>query len=238
MQTQSGNPNRPENSSSAEFSSTDEEINARFQILRQSSDRRRIPNRSATPTRVVPSTVYNPRQDYSPVRRNVIRCPTLCSLCTVHSRGEKEKTKRVFCNKKRKERRKILRRDINQKKMESMRRNIKNLSNNELTRNQITLLSRGLKFIPTPVPNEDHIRRQLLNDHRAFARRLRLKYIFHGQNKEPYPFHVKSNWEPPIQPSVALETYLEEVKTQLADVKIITPKNNLPFKEWQAIKEL
>ena len=109
--------------------------------------------------------------------------------------------------------------------MESMRRNIKNLSNNELTRDQITLLSRGLKFIPTPVPNEDHIRRQLLNDHRAFASRLRLKYIFHGQNKEPYPFHVKSNWEPPIQPSVALETYLEEVKTQLADVKIITPKN-------------
>ena len=134
--------------------------------------------------------------------------PTLCSLSTVHYKGKKGKTKRVFCNKKRKERRKTLRRDINQKKMESMKRNIKNLSNNELTRDQITLLSRGLKFIPTPVANEDHIRRQLLNDHRAFARRMRLKYIFHGQSKEPHPFHVKSNWEPPIQPSVALETYL------------------------------
>ena len=67
---------------------------------------------------------------------------------------------------------------------------------------------------------------------------MRLKYIFNGQNKEPHPFHVKSNWEPPIQPSVALETYLEEVKTQLAEVKIITLKNNLPFKERQAIKEL
>ena len=164
--------------------------------------------------------------------------PTLCSLSTVHYKGKKGKPKRVFCNKKRKERRKTLRRDINQKKMESMKRNIKNLSNNELTRDQITLLSRGLKFIPTPVANEDHIRRQLLNDHRAFARRMRLKYIFHGQSKEPHPFHVKSNWEPPIQPSVALETYLEEVKTQLAEVKIITPKNNLPFKERQAIKEL
>ena len=67
---------------------------------------------------------------------------------------------------------------------------------------------------------------------------MRLKYIFNSQNKEPHPFHVKSNWEPPIQPSVALETYLEEVKTQLAEVKIITLKNNLPFKERQAIKEL
>ena len=101
--------------------------------------------------------------------------PTLCSLSTVHSRGKKGKTKRVFCNKKRKDRRKTLRRDINPKKLESMKRNIKNLSNSELTRDQITLLSRGLKFIPTPVANENHTRRQLLNDHRAFARRMRLK---------------------------------------------------------------
>jgi len=33
---------------------------------------------------------------------------------------------------------------------------------------------------------------------------MRLKYIFHEQNK--------SNWEPPFQPSVTLETHLEEVK--------------------------
>ena len=62
--------------------------------------------------------------------------------------------------------------------------------------------------------------------------------MFHGQNKESHPFHVKSNWEPPIQPSVALETYLEEVKTQLAEVKIFKPRNNLPNRERQAIKEL
>ena len=62
--------------------------------------------------------------------------------------------------------------------------------------------------------------------------------MFHGQNKEPHPFHVKSNWEPPIQPSVALETYLEEVKTQLAEVNIFKPRNNLPYRERQAIKEL
>ena len=42
----------------------------------------------------------------------------------------------------------------------------------------------------------------------------------------------------PVQPSVALETYLEEVKIQLAEIKIDKPKNNLPVKERQAIKEL
>jgi len=34
----------------------------------------------------------------------------------------------------------------------------------------------------------------------------------------PHPFDVKSTWEPPIQQSVALESYLEEVKSDLADV--------------------
>ena len=40
---------------------------------------------------------------------------------------------------------------------------------------------------------------------------MRLKYIFHGENTEPHPFHVKSTWEPQVQPSVALASYLEEV---------------------------
>ena len=46
------------------------------------------------------------------------------------------------------------------------------------------------------------------------------QYIFHGKDKE-HPFHVKSNWEPPVQPSVALKTYLEEVKLQLANINTI-----------------
>ena len=51
-------------------------------------------------------------------------------------------------------------------------------------------------------------------------------------------FHVKSDWEPPVQPSVALETYLEEVKLQLANINTITPRNNLPKREQLAIKQL
>ena len=60
---------------------------------------------------------------------------------------------------------------------------------------------------------------------------MRLQYIFYGQDKEPHSFHVKSNWEPPVQPSVTLESYLEEVKTELAEVKISKPKNNLHINE-------
>ena len=103
------------------------------------------------------------------------------------------------------------------------KRYIKNLSNLELTQAQMNLLSRWLKFIPTPVTNESHIRTQLLNDFKAFARRMRLQSISYGQDKEPHSFHVKSNWEPPVQLSVTLESDLEEVKTEPAEVKISKP---------------
>ena len=100
------------------------------------------------------------------------------------------------------------------------------------------MISKGLKFIPTPVIDETKIRHELLQDLEQFARRMRLQYIFHGQNKEPHPFHVKSNWIPRVQPSVALESYSENVKVQLAEIKTIKPEYNLSRNEFRAIAEL
>ena len=107
-----------------------------------------------------------------------------------------------------------------------------------MSTDEINLLSKGLKFIPTPTMGETRIKRQLLQDFKQFETRMRLKYIFHGQEKEPHPFYVKSHWEPPVQPSVALENYLEGVKTELAEIKLSKQKQNLPHKERQAIREL
>jgi len=47
-------------------------------------------------------------------------------------------------------------------------------------------------------------------------------------------FHVKST----IQQSVALESYLEEVKGELAELKLTKPKNNLLPAERAALKAL
>ena len=60
---------------------------------------------------------------------------------------------------------------------------------------------------------------------------MRLRYIFQGQNKPIHPFYIKSQWDSPVQPSVALETYLEEVKQQIAEIKIAKPKQNLSRKD-------
>ena len=150
----------------------------------------------------------------------------------------RETHKRKDKNKKHNDRRKIKKRDKIKKSANNKRKYIKNLSHYEMSTEQINLLSKGLKFIPTPTMGETRIKRQLLQDFKEFERRMRLKYIFHGQDKEPHPFYVKSHWEPPVQPSVALENYLEGVKTELAEIKLSKPKQNLPQKERQAIREL
>ena len=139
-----------------------------------------------------------------------------CYLCLQMPLKQERQT--YISTKKRRERKRKLQHDIAKKTTESKKKHIRNLSDYNLTRDQINLLSRGLKYSPTPVTNEAHIRKELLKDSATFARRMRLQFIFHGQDKEPHPYHVKSNWEPPIQPLVALETYLEEVKIQLAEI--------------------
>ena len=134
-------------------------------------------------------------------------------MSTVNFEREKTLTKRAICTIKRHERKKKLRHD--QKKQNTNKRYIKNLSNLEqvqINNSQINLLLRGLKFTPTPLTKESHIRTQLLNDFKAFAKRMRLQYIFYGQDKVPHSFHEESNWERPVQPSVTLESYLEETK--------------------------
>ena len=50
--------------------------------------------------------------------------------------------------------------------------------------------------------------------------------------------HVKSDWDPPVQPSVAPETFLEEVKFDLANIKLNRQKDNLSLGERNALKDL
>ena len=65
-----------------------------------------------------------------------------------------------------------------------------------------------------------------------------LQYIFYGQEKEPHLFHVKSDRNPPVQHSVALETFLEEDRFELATTNIEKLKDNLTHGERCALKEL
>ena len=77
-----------------------------------------------------------------------------------------------------------------------------------------------------------------MHDFEDFARRMRLQYMYHGKENKRHPFYTKSGWKPPIQRSVALETYLEEVKISLAEIKLTKPKKNLSPAERAALTTL
>ena len=146
----------------------------------------------------------------------------------------KEKTKtppKVSSTKWRKERRKTKEKKL-KTPLEANIKHIKNLSDKKLTNDQINLLAKGLKYIPTPVTNEMQAEKQLLRDVDHFARS-----IFHGKNTKPHPFHVKSTREPQVQPSVALESYWEEVK-KLAELELKNPKDNLNPAERETFNTL
>ena len=104
----------------------------------------------------------------------------------IREEGTREKNNKAA--RKRKDRRKDKNKERFRNAIESRKEHIKNLSNTHLTDEQITLLSRGLKFIPVPATRENLIRRQLLADFNQFARRMRLQYIFYGQEKTTSPF--------------------------------------------------
>ena len=67
---------------------------------------------------------------------------------------------------------------------------------------------------------------------------MRLQYIFANSKSKPHPFHVKSNWQPPTQPSVALESYLEGTKYEIASITFSSVRDNLSAKQRQALKTL
>ena len=67
--------------------------------------------------------------------------------------------------------------------------------------------------------------RYLPNAERNMAENVIVRLEVAKLNRTIHPFYVKSKWIPaPVQQSVALESYLEEVKLQLAEIKITKPK--------------
>ena len=118
-------------------------------------------------------------------------------------RGRATERKRALANKKHNERKKQKKCNRAHQKTEENKRYIKNLSDFEMSTAQISLLSKGLKFIPMPHTDANHTRKQLLCDFEGYARRMRLQYMYHGMTRQIHPFYVRSNWKPPVQPSVA-----------------------------------
>ena len=105
---------------------------------------------------------------------------------------------------------------------------IKRLSTKILTDHETALFAKDLKFIPTPPKQASQ--KNLLKDFEAFTRYMRLQYIFANSKSKPHPFHVRSTWQPPPKPSVALESYLERTKYEIANL-LLSPQVVITYQQ-------
>ncbi|XP_052261675.1 uncharacterized protein LOC127865763 [Dreissena polymorpha] len=119
---------------------------------------------------------------------------------------------------------------------------VTNLSKKTLTDAQISLLSKGLKFIPTRKTID---KGKLLTDLSAWERRMRLKEYFYSEDAEhrtredEHQYKKKtSTWTPKAGRDKWQDTYIQAVKDDIICGLKRKFKYNLSKSEEQAIKEL
>lgn len=132
--------------------------------------------------------------------------------------------------------------------------NVCNLSSRPLSDAEISVLSKGLTFTPTPRP--DHIKLQ--EDIEEFCWRLRLKFYWHNNPdsdenatdilhpslhkfKPPSNFDPKLNSQTRLPPSHPLEQYISQLiqRTSTASfLNSLTPRDNLSAPERHALRTL
>ena len=118
-------------------------------------------------------------------------------------------------------------------------KNVVNLFKRELTEHEVSLLSKGFNFVPTPLSIDTAV---LKEDHKRFGRILRSKWHFRDseQGFSSNPFKPKSNFNPP-KTDAAIEIYLSRLCEDLickAQSHNQNRFNNLTINERAALRGL
>ena len=110
-----------------------------------------------------------------------------------------------------------------------------NLSSCTLTKEETSILSKGLGFVPTPpVPHPSTIQKDI----NKFARTLRLKYEFQQNRPKKRKFKLRSNYIPLISTSGCLEDYIYALKIEATKLKPRKTRNNLSQRQRIALRKL
>ena len=115
--------------------------------------------------------------------------------------------------------------------------NVVNLSKRNVTDSEISLLSKGLNFVPTSnTIDKAKLKRKL----EALGRMLRLKWHFRNEEKDfdLGKFKPKSTYNPRNK-DAAIEIYTSSLEEKLKKIEILKNKfNNLTSKERKALYDL
>ncbi|CAG2219945.1 unnamed protein product [Mytilus edulis] len=106
----------------------------------------------------------------------------------------------------------------------------------KIKEDEILLLSKGLKYIPSP--STKFAKSSIASDFNEFARKLRCKYHFDkGDIFKRHPFLTKSGYKPELANN-AIETYIFKTKVEIDNITINKAHDNLTTLERKAISSL
>ena len=110
-----------------------------------------------------------------------------------------------------------------------------NLSSCTLTKEETSVLNKGLGFVPTPpLPHPSAIQKDI----NKFARTLRLKVEFQQNSRKKRKFRLQSNYMPPLSANNCLEDYIYALKIEATKLKPCKTRNNLSQRRQIALKKL
>ncbi len=124
--------------------------------------------------------------------------------------------------------------------------NVVNISQYSLSQTEIAILSKGLKFCPTPLRVDEF---EVRKDVKAFSRRLRLQEYFRSDDVDnddedheysKNPFRTPSSWDPPKSNDHNLEAYIEHTEQSITslDFSVNHRHNNITKEERSALYNL
>ena len=120
--------------------------------------------------------------------------------------------------------------------IERAKQYVKIFTEESVTDNEILLLSKGLKYVPSPPLKRT--KSDLIKDYNEFARKLRCKFHFdEGNDYKYHPFLTSSGYKP-CPANNSLENYIFQTRLEIDNLKIVHSKDNLNKDERAALHSI
>ncbi|CAG2233854.1 unnamed protein product [Mytilus edulis] len=114
---------------------------------------------------------------------------------------------------------------------------ILNFTRTKLSNEEILLLSKGTKFVPSP--NIFHVRNNIMADFIELARKMRCRFCYSNtsENTELHPLYLKTGHVPP-RCNNALENYITDTMLAISSLEVNSFKDNLSRVERKSLVKI
>ena len=114
---------------------------------------------------------------------------------------------------------------------------ILNFTRTKLSNEEILLLSKGTKFVPSP--NIFHVRNNIMADFIELARKMRCRFCYSNtsENTELHPLYLKTGHVPP-RCNNALENYVTDTMLAISSLEVNSFKDNLSRVERKSLVKI